>query len=107
VASHAHSHAKESWLLASNLAPDSLDFAARLASAAIEEKDFSLAIFALERVRAYGDDHGAPLHIALAWALLSAGRGDDAMLEARVADRIAPGDPTVKTLFARCHANGA
>jgi len=106
VASHAKSGAKEGWLAASNLAPDSLDVAARLASVAIEERDADLAIFALERVRAYGDDHGASLHIALAWALLSAGRRADALLEARVADRLSPGDPAVRTLVDNCQPSG-
>jgi hypothetical protein len=95
---------KENWLLASNLAPDSLELAGRLAAAAIEESDFALALFALERVRAYGDDHGAALHIALAWALLCAGRRADALLEARVADQLAPGDPAVGDLLQRCRA---
>jgi SAM-dependent methyltransferase/Flp pilus assembly protein TadD len=107
VATHAKSGAKEGWLAASNLAPDSLDVAARLASVSIEEQDSDLAIFALERVRAYGDDHGASLHIALGWALLSAGRKADALLEARVAARLLPGDPGVRTLVANCQPSGA
>jgi len=98
---------KERWLVASNLAPDSLELATHLASAALLENDCDLAIFALERVRAYGDDHGAPLHIALAWALLSAGRTADALLETRMADKLAPGDPSVRSLVSRCQALGS
>ncbi len=93
--------AKGRWLIAANLAPDSFDVALHLARAAAEDADYNLSVWALERVRAYGEDHGVPMHIALASALLGAGRIADARLEARLAQSFAPFDASVKALIAQ------
>jgi tetratricopeptide (TPR) repeat protein len=98
--------AKAAWLSASNLSPDSLEIATHLAACALKEEDSDLAIFALERVRNYGDDHGAPLHIALASALLAAGKRADALLEARLAQKLAPGDKAILELVANLQVQG-
>jgi tetratricopeptide (TPR) repeat protein len=91
--------AKGRWLIASNLTPDSFDIALHLAHAAAEDSDYTLSVWALERVRAYGEDHGVPMHVALASALLGAGRVADAQLEARMAQSFAPFDPSVVALL--------
>jgi len=96
--------AKGRWLIASNLAPDAFDIALHLAQAAAEDGDYTLAVWALERVRAYGEDHGVPMHIALASALLGAGRVADAQLEARMAQTFAPFDPSVMALVDQLEA---
>jgi hypothetical protein len=91
--------AKTSWLMASNLAPDSLDVALSFAQAAAQEQECDLALWALERVRSYGDDHGTSLHLALASAMLGADRRADALLEAQLAEKIDPSDPGVADLM--------
>jgi SAM-dependent methyltransferase len=93
--------AKGAWQTASNLAPDSLNIALRLADVAAERRDAELAVWALERVRSYGDDHGTALHLAIAAALDTAGRTADALLEVQLAQKIAPGDPAVDVWMAR------
>jgi Flp pilus assembly protein TadD len=84
---------------ASNLAPDSLFIASQLAAVACARGDHDMALYALERVRGYGDDLGAALHVALGNVLLAAGRRADAKLEARLAMARAPGDPEVVRLW--------
>ena len=95
---------KGPWLAAANLAPESLDIALHLAQAAAHEGDYSLAVWALERVRSYGDDHGVAMHVAMASALLGAGRVADALLEAHLAEALAPFDDAVKALKAQLAA---
>ena len=87
------------WRVASNLGPDSLTFATRLAAAALRRNEPALALHVLERVRAYGDDCGAALHLALASTLKAAGRILDARLEARMALARAPLEPEVQRLW--------
>ncbi|MET0593553.1 MAG: methyltransferase domain-containing protein [Polyangiaceae bacterium] len=94
-------NAKAAWHTASNLAPDSLDVALRLADLATARREPDLAVWALERVRSYADDHGTALHIALAAALDAAGRQADAMLELQLAQKISPDDPAVADWIAR------
>jgi predicted TPR repeat methyltransferase len=98
------STAKSLWQTASNLAPDSFDVAMRVAQIAAQDHDFDLAIWALERVRAYGDDHGSSLHLALASAMLGGGRRADALLEAQLAEKVNPGDADVIALLAQLKA---
>jgi SAM-dependent methyltransferase len=93
--------AKNLWLTASNLAPDSLEIAQNLAQAAAESRDFDVALWAFERVRGYGDDHGVELHVALASALVAADRLADALLEAQLAEKVSPGDPRILALLAQ------
>jgi len=93
--------AKGLWLAASNLAPDSLDIALHLAQIAAQAEDCDLAVWALERVRAYEDDHGITLHLALASAMLGAGRQKDALLEVRLAEKQRPDDEGVAQLMAQ------
>lgn len=93
--------AKAAWHTASNLAPDSLDVALRLAEIATHRREPELAVWALERVRSYGDDHGTALHIALAAALDSVGRQADAILELQLAQKTNPDDPAVADWMAR------
>jgi SAM-dependent methyltransferase len=95
---------KSLWQTASNLAPDSLDVAMRVAQMAAHDENFERALWVLERVRSYGDDHGTSLHLALASALLGAGRRADAMLEAQLAEKRVPGDPDVVALMAQLKA---
>ncbi|HKQ71028.1 MAG TPA: methyltransferase domain-containing protein [Polyangiaceae bacterium] len=92
------SFAKNRWLCASNLAPDSFDIALHLADAACAAGDAALAVWALERVRSYGEDNGVAMHVALGSALLVSGRSADALLEARLAQGIAPFDEAVTAL---------
>jgi SAM-dependent methyltransferase len=102
VAERARPHAvKDLWLTAANLAPDSLEIAQNLAHAATENRDFELAVWALERVRGYGDDYGVELHVALAAALVAADRRADALLEAQLAEKVSPGDPRILALLAQ------
>jgi SAM-dependent methyltransferase len=89
------------WHAASNFAPDSLDVALRLADLAALPPDHELAVWALERVRSYGDDHGIALQLALASALRGAGRRADALLEAQLAEKLSPGDPAAANLLAQ------
>jgi SAM-dependent methyltransferase len=91
--------AKLLWLTASNLVPDSLEIALSFAQAAAQQEQCELAVWALERVRSYGDDHGTALHLALASALLGAGRRADAVLEAQLAEKVNPNDPGVAELM--------
>ena len=95
------STAMAAWLTALNLAPDSLEIALSFAQAATEQQQCDLAVWALERVRAYGDDHGTSIHLALASAMLGAGRRADALLEAQLAERVNPHDPGVADLMAQ------
>jgi SAM-dependent methyltransferase len=102
VAEHAQPPmAKSSWLTASNLAPDSLEIALSFAQAAAQHQQCDLAVWALERVRSYGDDHGTSLHLAIASAMLGAGRRADALLEAQLAEKTNPTDPGVVDLMAQ------
>lgn len=91
----APAEATGAWRTAASLAPDDIGFAIRFAQAASASGDHRSALHTLERVRSYGDDHGAALHVAIATALLAAGRRDDAKLEARMAQTRAPDDPDV------------
>jgi len=86
------------WRAVNNLAPDNLQFAARLSEAALRRSEPTLALHVLERLRSYGDDHGAALHMAMASALQAAGRVLDARLEARMALARAPQEPSVVKL---------
>jgi Flp pilus assembly protein TadD len=86
------------WRTANNLAPDNLEFASRLAEAALKRNETTLALHVLERLRGYGDDHGAALHVAMASALQAAGRLLDARLEARMALARAPHESRVVKL---------
>jgi SAM-dependent methyltransferase len=92
------------WLTASNLAPYALEIALSVAQAAVKVEDYDLAVWALERVRSYGDDHGTSLHLALASALLGAGRRADASLEVQLAEKLCPGDPSVADLLVQLKA---
>ena len=98
VTEETGSDALDGWRVAANLAPDDLGIAIRLAQAASVRNDHDYAVRALERVRAYGDDHGAPFHVTLAWLLVAAGRAEDAKLEARIASSAAPDDEAVLEL---------
>lgn len=93
--------AKGLWLNASNLAPDSLDIALSFAQVAAQAGQCDLAVWALERVRSYGDDYGTALHLALASAMLGADRRADALLEAQLAEKVSPNDPGVVDLMAQ------
>jgi predicted TPR repeat methyltransferase len=93
--------AAELWQTASNLAPDSIDIALQLAQTAAARQDCDLAVWALERVRSYDDDHGPALHLALASALLGADRRADALLEIQLAEKVSPGDAGVVELMAQ------
>ena len=81
------------------MAPESFDIALRLAQAAATEQDYALAHWAVQRVQSYGHDHGVPMHVALATALLGIGRVAEALVEARHAQRIAPNDPSILALL--------
>jgi 2-polyprenyl-3-methyl-5-hydroxy-6-metoxy-1,4-benzoquinol methylase len=87
-----------SWRIVNNLAPDNLQFAVRLSEAALRRSEPNLALHVLDRLRGYGDDHGAALHVAMASALKAAGRVMDARLEARMALARAPQEPDVVKL---------
>ncbi|HMJ52662.1 MAG TPA: methyltransferase domain-containing protein [Polyangiaceae bacterium] len=89
------------WLTASNLAPDSLEVALHFAQAAAQGRECDRAVWALERVRSYGDDYGTALHLALASALLGAERRADALLEVQLAQKVSPDDPGVADLMAQ------
>jgi SAM-dependent methyltransferase len=105
VAERAHPHlAKNLWLTASNLVPDSLDVALNFAQAAARHQECDLAVWALERVRSYGDDTSTALHLALASSLLGAGRRADALLEAQLAEKVNPHDPGVVDLMSQLKA---
>jgi len=91
--------AKERWVRATNLAPESFDIALRLAQSAAAEQDYAVALWAVERVRSYGHDHGVPMHVAIATALLGTGRVGDALVEARRAENMAPHDASVLALL--------
>ncbi len=80
-----HRDALSAIRVANNLAPDDFDIARALSEAAARLGDTGTGIAALERVRAYGDDLGASLHVELARNLLAHGRRADAELEARLA----------------------
>jgi len=86
------------WRIVNNLAPDNLQFAVRLSDAALRRNEPTLALHVLDRLRDYGDDHGAALHVAMASALKAAGRVLDARLEARMALARAPQEPGVVKL---------
>lgn len=86
------------WRIVHNLAPDNLQFAIRLSDAALRRDEPTLALHVLDRLRSYGDDHGAALHVAMASALKAAGRVMDARLEARMALARAPQEPGVVKL---------
>ncbi|MCC6902985.1 MAG: methyltransferase domain-containing protein [Polyangiaceae bacterium] len=94
-----HRDAMSAIRVANNLAPDDFDLARALSEAASRLGDGGPGVAALERVRAYGDDHGASLHVELARALLAQGRRADAELEARLARARHPEDPDVIELW--------
>jgi Flp pilus assembly protein TadD len=89
------------WHTAANLAPDSLDVALEFAQQAAARHACDQAVWALERVRSYEDDHGTALHLALASAMLGVGRPADALLEVQLADKLRPGDPGVADMIAQ------
>jgi 2-polyprenyl-3-methyl-5-hydroxy-6-metoxy-1,4-benzoquinol methylase len=95
----APTEAKERWVRAANLAPESFDIALRLAHSAAAEQDYAIALWALQRVRTYGQDHGVPMHVAIATALLGTGRIGEALSEARRAESMAPNDESVRALL--------
>ena len=102
VAERTRPHLAESlWLTASNLAPDSLDVALQLAQAAVGRQMYDRAVWVLERVRSYADDHGTALHLSLASVLIAADRRADALLEAQLAEKANPRDPAVADLLAQ------
>lgn len=94
-----HRDAMSAVRVANNLAPDDFDLARALSEAASRLGDGGPGVAALERVRAYGDDQGASLHVELSRALLAQGRRADAELEARLARARHPEDPEVIELW--------
>lgn len=94
-----HQDAMSAIRVANNLAPDDFDVARALSEAAACLGDGGPGVAALERVRSYGDDVGAALHVELARALFAQGRRADAELEARLARARHPDDPEVIELW--------
>lgn len=94
----------DGWRTASILAPADPGVATRFAQTAAARQQAGLAITALERVRAYGDDLGTAFHVTLGWLLVVDGRPEDAKLEARLALARAPGDADALELLAHLEA---
>jgi cytochrome c-type biogenesis protein CcmH/NrfG len=92
------------WRAAANLAPDHPGVLGRYVEAAVAQGDFAGALFALEKLRSYGDALGSSFHLLTASVLLAGGRRADAVLEARLAMAGAPDDPSVKAFWDRMNA---
>ncbi len=87
------------WRAAVNLAPDDVGIVTGLGRAAAARGEYHYAICAFDRARAYGDEFGAEFHVTLGWLLLADGRRQDAALEARHAQAVAPDDHSARELF--------
>jgi Flp pilus assembly protein TadD len=96
--------ALSAWRMAANLAPDHSSIVGRFVEVAVAAKDYTAALFALEKLRSYGDPLGASFHLLTASVLLAGGRRADALLEARLAVAGAPNDPSVKAFWDRMNA---
>ncbi|HEY2405604.1 MAG TPA: methyltransferase domain-containing protein [Polyangiaceae bacterium] len=101
-----HSDTFDAWRIAANLAPDAPTIATGLARVATARERYDFAIIALERLRDYGDPHGADLHVTLSWLLSAEGRTQDAADEARFAEALAPRDPAVIELLQSLKTRG-
>lgn len=96
--------ALSAWRMAANIAPDHPSIVGRFVEVAVAAKDYTAALFALEKLRSYGDALGASFHLLTASVLLAGGRRADALLEARLAVAGAPNDPSVKAFWDRMNA---
>lgn len=94
-----HPEAFSAWRAAVNLAPDDVGIVTGLGRAAAARGEYHYAICAFDRARAYGDEFGPEFHVTLGWLLLADGRRNDALLEARHAQALAPDDPSARELF--------
>lgn len=92
---------------AAGLSPDDEVLAMAFAQTAADTGARKAAIFAMERTRRYGEQLPAMFHVLLADLLLSEGRRDDAVLEARLAEAVAPGDAEVCALWLRLRGGSA
>jgi predicted TPR repeat methyltransferase len=97
--------AAAAWTLAANLAPDRFDPVVRLVQIASDTGRHAFALQNLERLRAYGDDHGTRLHLAFAHAFRAAGRRADARLEVQIALTKEPSDPEANLLSRQLRAD--
>lgn len=95
-----HAEAFDAWRAAVNLAPDDVGIVAGLGRAAAARGEYHYAICAFDRARAYGDEFGPEFHVTLGWLLLADGRRQDAALEARHAQALAPDDVSARELLA-------
>lgn len=87
------------WRAAVNLAPDDVGIVTGLGRCAAARGEYHYAICAFDRARAYGDEFGPEFHVTLGWLLLADGRRHDAMLEARHAQALSPGDASARELY--------
>lgn len=94
-----HPDAFNAWRAAVNLAPDDVGIVTGLGRCAAARGEYHYAICAFDRARAYGDEFGPEFHVTLGWLLLADGRRHDAVLEARHAQALAPGDEAAQELF--------
>lgn len=98
----AHPDAFNAWRIAANLAPDDVEVATGLARVSAARQNFGFAIQVFERLRRYGEGSapllGADFHVTFAWLLLADGRKNDASVEARYAEALAPAHPAVSEL---------
>jgi len=95
-----HQEAFMAWRVAVNLAPDDVGIVTCLGRAAAARGEYHYAICAFDRARAYGDEFGPEFHVTLGWLLLADGRRQDAALEARHAQALAPNDESARELLA-------
>jgi tetratricopeptide (TPR) repeat protein len=93
------------WRAAVNLAPDDVGLVTALGRVAAMRGEYHYAICAFDHARAYGDDLGPDFHVTLGWLLLADGRRQDAALEARHAQALAPEDESAKELLAAAQAS--
>jgi Flp pilus assembly protein TadD len=94
-----HAEAFNAWRAAVNLAPDDVGIVTGLGRAAAARGEYHYAICAFDRARAYGDEFGPEFHVTLGWLLLADGRRHDAVLEARHAQALSPGDAAAQELL--------
>jgi SAM-dependent methyltransferase len=95
------SHEVTALRTAAALSPDDEVLAMAFAQTASTAGARKAGIFALERTRRYGERLPAAFHVLLADLLLGEGRRQDAVLEARLAEAVAPADAEVAALWSR------
>jgi len=93
-----HPEAFNAWRVAVNLAPSDLTAATGLARTSAARQNIAFAIHVFERLRGYGSVLGVDFHVTLGWLLLADGRQNDARVEARYANAIAPEHPAAAEL---------